>query len=375
MTERLGVFAFYDKSGIVDDYVIYLLSELRKMTSCQIVVVNGEIKQNEKNKLRKYVDKIIVRDNMGYDGGAYQDFFVNHITQEELKRFDEVILLNNTFYGPFYSFESLWKRFDDIETDFWGMTRYPGGIGWDGYVFSKHIESYFLVVRRRMLESDCFLDFWKNEVHLENDYMKVVEGFEDFFTVFFEQHGFRSTASTDLSDWEIPIHYREVPYSVYSYELIQKGVCPFLKRKVVSLTNQQYDKVLMSYEYVKNNTDYDVSMIRQNVIRMDRIGQGGNPWGYAELEKFYAGHKRVFLFGAGRYGKNLARYFSYRNWKVEGVFVSTQTEVRDTEKVYDKNALCETDGLIVAMNYENALSVSKLLVDSLKPEQLLFPRR
>jgi hypothetical protein len=131
----------------------------------------------------------------------------------------------------------------------------------------------------------------------------------------------------------------------------------------------------MSYEYIKNNTDYDVSMIRQNISRMDREGLGGNPYGYVELEKFYAEHKRVFLFGAGRYGKNLARYFTYRNWKVEGIFVSAQTEVRGTEKVYDKDALCETDGLIVAMNYEHAMSVSKLLADSLKPEQLLFPRR
>ena len=43
MKNRLALYCFYDRDGIVDDYVIYFLRELRKTVSKICCVVNGKL--------------------------------------------------------------------------------------------------------------------------------------------------------------------------------------------------------------------------------------------------------------------------------------------------------------------------------------------
>ena len=52
MKKRICIFVFYDKDGIVDDYVRYLLSELKKVISELVILVNGNIRKEEKSKLK-----------------------------------------------------------------------------------------------------------------------------------------------------------------------------------------------------------------------------------------------------------------------------------------------------------------------------------
>ena len=43
MKNRLAVYCFYDRDGVVDDYVVYFLRELRKNVSRICCVVNGKL--------------------------------------------------------------------------------------------------------------------------------------------------------------------------------------------------------------------------------------------------------------------------------------------------------------------------------------------
>ena len=40
---RLGIFLFYDADGVVDDYVTFLLADLRRVLTELIVIVNGVV--------------------------------------------------------------------------------------------------------------------------------------------------------------------------------------------------------------------------------------------------------------------------------------------------------------------------------------------
>ena len=41
--KRCAIFLYYDKQGIVDDYVIYLLNDLNKNIDKLLIVCNGTI--------------------------------------------------------------------------------------------------------------------------------------------------------------------------------------------------------------------------------------------------------------------------------------------------------------------------------------------
>ena len=71
MTNRLAVYCFYDKDGIVDDYVIFFLRNLRQSVAKICCVVNGELTESGREALSTCTDELLERANTGFDAGAY----------------------------------------------------------------------------------------------------------------------------------------------------------------------------------------------------------------------------------------------------------------------------------------------------------------
>ena len=69
---RLGIFFFYDKDGIVDDYVPHLLEDVKKNVSELLIVCNGNLTLEGKGKFARITSQILVRENKGYDVWAYK---------------------------------------------------------------------------------------------------------------------------------------------------------------------------------------------------------------------------------------------------------------------------------------------------------------
>lgn len=162
MTKRLGVFVFYDASGIVDDYVEELLKSLVDELNKLVIVVNGLITGMSKKKLKKYSNNIFLRENKGFDAGAYKDVFLNFLNEEDWEQWDEVILCNDTFYGPIFPWKIVFnKMYIYKNIGFWGLSRYPGDeIISDEEGYPNHIQSYFLVCRKNLITSSFFWEFW-----------------------------------------------------------------------------------------------------------------------------------------------------------------------------------------------------------------------
>ena len=82
---RLGIFVFYDASGIVDLYIQELLKSLLSELNKLVIVVNGKITNNCRQVLEKYSNNIFIRENKGFDAGAYKEFFLNFMPSEDLE--------------------------------------------------------------------------------------------------------------------------------------------------------------------------------------------------------------------------------------------------------------------------------------------------
>ena len=70
--KRLILYFMYDKDGIVDDYVPYMLRELKKNSTEILVVCNGKLTRESREKLQEVTPNVLVRENKGFDVWAYK---------------------------------------------------------------------------------------------------------------------------------------------------------------------------------------------------------------------------------------------------------------------------------------------------------------
>ena len=99
--KRLLIYLTYDKQKIIDDYIGYFLHSMRKLTETIVVVCNMPYIQKGIHNISDYADQIVYRENKGLDCGGFKDALCQFVGWENLKKYDELILVNDSFYGPF----------------------------------------------------------------------------------------------------------------------------------------------------------------------------------------------------------------------------------------------------------------------------------
>ncbi|MBP2242348.1 rhamnosyltransferase [Cytobacillus eiseniae] len=275
--KRLGIFFFYDEDGIVDDYVIFFLENIKKYISDLLVVCNGKLTPKGKEKLLESSTNIIVRENYGFDVWAYKEG-MNFIGSEKMAQFDEIILFNSTIFGPIHSFDDMFKEMDKRDLDFWGITKYhkmpfdPFGTIKYGYT-PEHIQSHFIAVRKNMVNSYEFKKYWK-DMKMVNSYEEAIGFHEAIFTKEFSDKGYTWDVYVDTDDLKEHVYH---PILMMPLELVKDRKCPIFKRRsffhnmgdfLNNTTNQQS---LEFYEYIKNKTSYNVNLIWDNVLRTNNM--------------------------------------------------------------------------------------------------------
>lgn len=270
---RLGIFFFYDEEGIVDSYVMYLLQHIQKSINKLVVVCNGVLTAESRQKFQQITSEVIVRENQGYDVGAYKTA-LEYIGLEELKNWDEIIFFNHTIMGPVYPFEDMFEEMSGRDVDFWGITKYgresfdPFGYSPYGYL-PEHIQSHFIVFRKSLVSSLDFQVYWESMPEI-NSYNESVGLFESLFTKKFEDKGFQWDVYVDTDDYESITTF---PLMNCAKELIRDKKCPIFKRKTFF---QPYDYVLGNtmgqvaielLNYLDENTEYPIDMIWDNLLR------------------------------------------------------------------------------------------------------------
>ncbi len=265
--KRLLVYCFYDTNGIVDDFVTYFLDKMQKYCSQIIIVVNGKLEVNSKNILQKYSNNVILRENKGFDSGAFKDV-VEKFGFEYLKEFDEVIFANSTFYGPIFELDTMFNKMEsNQDIDFWGVTKHSDlGYQMAGKTIGAHIQSYFLAYKKSILNSPIFKEYWDN-VKIPTNYEEAVKNYELFTTEFFESKGFKSASY--IENCNIP----SGEASFYNTnELVKNHNLPFIKRKIFyteknSIKSYIKDGAVELINFIQNNTSYNINLIYNDIKR------------------------------------------------------------------------------------------------------------
>jgi rhamnosyltransferase len=167
---RAVVFAHFDPHGGFDPHVVAALGRYRPHADRLIVVSASATRLPA--AIHGLVDAFVPRANVGYDFGSWRAGLATLCPAD----FDEILCVNDSVYGPLFDLAPALCHPRTAGADLWGMvlseqsTRRRGGR-------CPHVQSWFFGMRRRLLESPVYADFWNGVVPLP-DKEEVVGRYE-----------------------------------------------------------------------------------------------------------------------------------------------------------------------------------------------------
>jgi len=192
--KRLALYAFYDREGFVGDYVKYYIKELKKVTDRIIFIVSGQIQPDGKKEIEGIGAEVFTRENNGFDFGAWK-YTILTLGFPEILKYDDLILCSCSSYGPVYPLSGVFSEMESRNCDFWGITKHPatGALLVKGDKSSEileHVQSYFMVFSKNVVESSGFHKWWK-ELHPADEYFADIASHENRFTSYLHRLGFK----------------------------------------------------------------------------------------------------------------------------------------------------------------------------------------
>jgi lipopolysaccharide biosynthesis protein len=276
---RRVVYVHFDRNGDVHDYTIGQLRAFAELGYATTFVTNSDTFSDEQViKVRPFCASIIWRSNEGYDFAAYRDGILS-IPAGDLT---QLILTNDSCYGPLFPLASLLDRCDPEKADVWGAT--------DSRQIAYHLQSYFLLFHSKALHSAAFRRFWRRYPNVNNKAWVILNG-EIGISHKMSRAGLRLAAAYSCDDAETRLNnavndYRHAgsfvayagqmkgradalsPVTVYWETLIAREHFPFLKRSVLTENPKLYfaDRAI---PLIAATTQYDATLISRH---LDALG-------------------------------------------------------------------------------------------------------
>lgn len=349
--KRLCIYVTYDSENIVDDDIAHMLKELYGVTVRIVVVCNYEYIAKGIENVQPYAETILYRKNRGYDGGAYKDALEKI---EDIESYDEVILSNDTFFGPFISLNEIFQRMEKEPCDFWGFNR-------------RHVPMYdftasFFVVFRKPAISTAVRYLCGQEFE-SMDRESILIMFEQGLSNELKKEGFCMGTYCDIVAVDM---YRDPDY------LIRVMGSPVMKKRCFERGYYVEENCRRALKYIEQETEYDISLIGKTVerkygITVDREytdiemikadDARGIYYGAPEeeLEEFLRKNPSVYVYGDGNTAKDFERLYGNKV-SIIGHIVSEHFQkegLKTASRIEDKNS-----PVVVALSKENSKEIS-----------------
>lgn len=287
--KRIALYVIYDKDGVLDDYRKYYLQELRKVTDYIITVVCGQLTPESRKELPKYSDEFFVRENKGLLAYAWIEG-IEFIGWDRLAEYDELLMLNDSFFGPFYPLQDMFDACERSDADFYGAFKNyeEKNITESGGHHFKHGHlrgsiCYFYIIKERLLHSPEFKHYWSQKPEIKTDFDTFFFNEFDFYDYVIDA-GFKVDAYQ--SDKLKGYIFDNLTHNMEA--LIREDKIPFARMRAFG-TDMKYQSLLMNYgkdprntlKFIEDNTDYDTDMIWNYLLRTKNLT---NIWNQMQLE-------------------------------------------------------------------------------------------
>lgn len=313
------------------------------------MIVNGKLNICGLEQAKEFCDRVIVRENTGYDAAAYKYVLCNCMEKSEVNSYDEIMVCNNSFYGPFKHLSEILYDMDSIECDFWGLNGYTN-------ILWNHIQSYFMVFRKGII--DCFVKYLNDYVDYDlNNLANVVAQFEiglfDFLTKTY--------------NYKYAIYADNHTYDVYTFPLgaIKESNLQIIKRKSFYDRTTTESILIQTLDFVNKNYDYPVEIIKDEWNTIDtEVNKYINITipSYEEVRD-YVSQKEFYIYGNGFAAMNIYWLFAKDNIFFRGFIVSDAFFVQNQfifgERVYSASEIGDNISVIISLSKTHRIEVLK----------------
>lgn len=232
--KRLCLFAGYNSDGEVKQYVLDYLTELSHY--CDIYyLADGNLSKESINKIKNIcLDAWVVKHGK-YDFGSYSELMKNYVGWDEIEKYDELIIANDSCYCV-NKFESVFATMSKRDSDAWGLLatdefNLDYEYSFEEYIKIPHtkvpmfcIGSYFMAFKKNLFSKPEFQDFFNN-VAVEKDRFDVCIKYEMGLTRLILNHGFKV-------DSYLKTVYKNVSiYGLNAFKFIYQGF-PLIKTRI-----------------------------------------------------------------------------------------------------------------------------------------------
>ena len=266
------VYVIFESEARLQEYKLRFLQALAPLVDDVIVVVNGQLHDDDIDSLENY-GRVLTRDNKGYDTAAFREG-IFAFGKDKLKDYDRLLLVNDTNIGPMRDLSQVFQEMADKQLDFWGISF--GEEQEDvtkenpyGYI-PKHLQSYFLVIEKLMLNDDAFYEYWTHLTDTDSR-DKAIGRHETRFTKHFADLGYRFDAVVQ--------EYEDSAMYIHPLKMLKAG-SPLVK--YTALKNYDEDQFLWQgldrdsevpdlLEFVAEETDYPVSILEDIVNKFKAV--------------------------------------------------------------------------------------------------------
>ena len=252
--KMVTVLASFSASGKIEDFQIYLLKGLQKISDYIVIVSDNPVYEEELTKIDEICNHCIFLRHGEYDFGSYKYGYNYLIENKILENDDNLLFINDSNYGPVYPFENVIDDFKSKQCDFYGLT-------YGNNYNLEFLQSFFYIFKPNVYNSTIFKDFISS-VKKQLAQAWVALEYEYTFTNILEQGHFSYTSyipKTFMSDIN-----KAIP-TKYGYTLMNEYKYPLVKRKV--LQGSTVDSVDDILEHIKlNNRElYEIIIKRENI--------------------------------------------------------------------------------------------------------------
>ncbi|MBW4035987.1 MAG: lipopolysaccharide biosynthesis protein [Proteobacteria bacterium] len=152
---KIVLFLHWDRGGRVREALFTYIAQLAESGRSVVFITNaGKIEPNAEARLLTLCAGVLIRRNIGYDFGGWRDGIETlNLPQPET---EEIIIVNDSVFGPVRPLEATLLRLDYTDADVWGLT--------ESWQRRYHLQSYFVAFGPRAIRAPAFRTFWQQVI-------------------------------------------------------------------------------------------------------------------------------------------------------------------------------------------------------------------
>lgn len=216
--KRLIAFAHFDKDAVVDNYVLRLLAGVAPFADRIVFVSDSPLPDNEIAKVSEFADCVHADRHGTYDFGSWKIGL--EAVWDTLADYDEVVIMNDSCFGPINDFKTVFDEMNARDCDFWGIT--------GTHLRKKQhfsLNSYFIAFRKNVVTSPQFRTFWQS-IEKQECKSDVVYKYEFGISDLLHAQGYRSDSYCGWFYTDIMVS------SAFFPKVWRKKNCPLMKVKL-----------------------------------------------------------------------------------------------------------------------------------------------